>query len=287
MTAAYYSCVGETMTSMTKPARRRWWWALWVLVAASAVGIAVYSAEPYAVGDVDRNRIPLNDLFASHYVSIAVHAIPSSLALLIGPFQFVSWIRVRYPKAHRAAGRIYMVSIVLGSIAALFAATYSVSGFSVQVAFYILTAAWLYTLYQAYTAIRRREVQLHRVWMVRNYALTFAAVSLRIYLMTGLALQERFFPSLTFDDVYHASAWASFVVNVLVAEYLIVQRTPKPLARRQKATEHTARAASRSAVRPVAEGSGPESAGEGPSPTRRTDLAEAGKGRRAGSEPGS
>src|SRR5690606_7331423 len=119
-------------------------------------------AIPYVVGDVESNRIPLNDLFASHYVTIAVHAIPSSLALLIGPFQFVTRIRVRYPKVHRVSGQVYMVAVVLGSIAALVAATYSVSGFSVQVAFYILSVAWLYTLYQAYTTIRRGEVQLHR-----------------------------------------------------------------------------------------------------------------------------
>lgn len=244
MTPTTDSCTGETMTStltsaMTKQTRRRWWWALWILLAVSAVGIAVYSAEPYVVGDVERNRIPLNDLFASHYVSIAVHAVPSSLALLIGPFQFVTWIRVRYPKVHRISGQIYMVSVVLGSIAALFAAAYSVSGFSVQVAFFILTAAWLYTLYQAYATIRRGEVQLHRVWMIRNYALTFAAVTLRIYLMTGLALRENYFPSLTFDDVYHASAWSSFLVNALVVEYFIIQRTLRPLARRQKAKSLT------------------------------------------------
>ncbi|WP_017580351.1 DUF2306 domain-containing protein [Nocardiopsis valliformis] len=254
VTATYYSYVGETLTSMTKSTRRRWWWALWGLLATSAVGIAVYSAQTYLVGGVERNQIPLNDLFASHYVTIAVHAVPSSLALLIGPFQFLTRIRVRYPKAHRVSGQIYMVSVVLGSIAALFAATYSVSGFSVQVAFYILTAAWLYTLYQAYTTIRRGEVQLHRIWMIRNYALTFAAVSLRIYLMTGLALQEGFFPSLSFADIYHASAWASFLVNVLVAEYFIVQRTLKPLARRQQAQGHTSRAASGAAVRPAGQG---------------------------------
>lgn len=267
VTATNYSYVGETLTSMTKSTRRRWWWALWGLLAASAVGIAVYSAQTYLVGGVERNQIPLNDLFASHYVSIAVHAVPSSLALLIGPFQFLTRIRVRYPKAHRIAGQIYMVSIVLGSIAALFAATYSVSGFSVQVAFYILTAAWLYTLYQAYTTIRRGEVQLHRIWMIRNYALTFAAVSLRVYLMTGLALQERFFPSLTFDDIYHASAWASFLVNVLVAEYFIVQRTLKPLARRQKAKGHTGRAAAGAAVGPAGQGPEPEPVGARSTPT--------------------
>ena len=224
------------MKDMTKSTRRRWWWTLWTLLAVSAVGIALFSAEPYVVADVERNRIPLDPEVASHYLSIAVHAIPSSLALLIGPFQFVTRLRVRYPKVHRVAGQVYMVCVVLGSIAALFAATFSVSGFSVQVAFFILTAAWLYTLAQAYRTIRRGEVQLHRVWMIRNYSLTFASVTLRIYLGLGVALQESYLPDLTFDDVYHASAWSSLVVNVLVAEYFIVHRLLKPLARRKRIT---------------------------------------------------
>jgi hypothetical protein len=33
------------------------------------------------------------------------------------------------------------------------------------------------------------------------------------------------FPALEFEAVYHASGWASIVVNVMVAEYCIVQRS--------------------------------------------------------------
>ncbi|MCP2286737.1 hypothetical protein APR04_005677 [Promicromonospora umidemergens] len=42
------------------------------------------------------------------------------------------------------------------------------------------------------------------------------------------------FPSLEFEQVYHASGWASIVVNVMVAEYFIVQRTLQPLLRRKQ-----------------------------------------------------
>ncbi len=41
---------------------------------------------------------------------------------------------------------------------------------------------WLYTGAQAYLSIRRRDVVAHRRWMIRNYALTFAAVTLRLEL---------------------------------------------------------------------------------------------------------
>ncbi|MGW7582161.1 DUF2306 domain-containing protein [Kitasatospora sp. NPDC054769] len=52
----------------------------------------------------------------------------------------------------------------------------------------LLAAAWLSTAARAYRTIRRGEVQAHRIWTIRNYAPTFAAVTLRLYLLTGLGL---------------------------------------------------------------------------------------------------
>ncbi|WP_159080463.1 hypothetical protein [Nocardia suismassiliense] len=43
-------------------------------------------------------------------------------------------------------------------------------------------------------------------------------------------------PSLEYRDIYTASAWASLLGNVLVAEYFIVQRTLAPLIRRSDTT---------------------------------------------------
>jgi uncharacterized membrane protein len=209
-------------------------------MAVLAVGVAVYAALSLAAGGPTESTIPLNPDVAAHYLSLVVHALPGGLALLLGPFQFVPALRARYPRLHRASGRVYLIAVVVAAVASVFAATASRSGFSVQVAFYLLAAAWLFTAAQAYRSIRRGEVQLHRIWMIRNYALTFAAVTLRVYLLIGVS-QLSSFPSLTFEDVYHASAWASIVGNVLVAEYFIVQRVVTPLVRRKQHREPTTR----------------------------------------------
>lgn len=213
-------------------ARNRWWWALWTLLAASAAGIALFVGIPLASGDPALSRIPLNPAVASHYLSLMIHGLPGALALLLGPLQFVAALRARYPEVHRTVGRVYMVSVLIASFAGLFAAAVSVSGVSVQVAFVLLVAAWLYTLAQAYRTIRHGEVQLHRIWMIRNYTLTFTAVMLRLYLLAGLALKSRV-PGLTFDEIYTTAAWASILVNIAVAEYFIVQRSLTPLLLRR------------------------------------------------------
>ncbi|MEO3795977.1 DUF2306 domain-containing protein [Nonomuraea sp. B10E15] len=190
-------------------------------MAVSAIAIAAFAVPPYLSGDPANSNLPINPDAAHHFLSLVVHAVPSGLALVIGPLQFLAPLRNRHLKAHRVAGRVYMISVLIASIAAFFAATFSVSGFPAKVAFYVLTAAWLYTLAQAYRCVRRGEVRLHQIWMIRNYALTFAAVTLRIYLVIGMVARKQF-TWLTFEDIYTASVWASILINVVVAEYFIV-----------------------------------------------------------------
>ncbi|MFE5259680.1 DUF2306 domain-containing protein [Streptomyces coelicoflavus] len=205
----------------------------WWLFAVLAVGTAAYSVPVYLTGNESQSKIPLNPDVALHYLILGIHALPGGLLLALGPIQFVPAWRNKYRKTHRVLGRVYMVSMVIASVAALFAATFSEDGFPAQVGFYILTAAWLYSMVQAYRTIRKGQVQLHRIWMIRNYALSFAAVVLRVFLLIGLALRSRF-DWLSFEDVYTTSVWGSILISAGVAEWFIVQRTLKPLARSRK-----------------------------------------------------
>lgn len=217
---------------------RRWWWVAIVLMTISAIGVALFSVSAYLTGNPGLSRIPINPYVVAHYPSVVLHALPASLALLLGPFQFITPLRLRRPRVHRIIGRIYMLSIVAASIAAIFATMFTLDGVPVQVGFALLIAAWAYTLVQGYRTIRRGQVQLHRIWMIRNYSLTFAAVLLRAFLGLGLALHEPF-PQLTFTDIYTSSVWASIVVCVLVPEYFIIQKTLAPLAGRVRRREPT------------------------------------------------
>lgn len=211
---------------MSPVVRRRWWWFLWGLLALLATGIAAYFVPPYLTGS---SAVPIDRAIVGYYASLVVHALPAGLTLIIGPWQFVPRLRARFPKLHRVLGRVYLISVVAASAAAAYASAVTTSGFALQVAFYLLIVAWLYTAAQAYRTIRRREVGLHRIWMIRNYALTFAAVTLRVYLMIGMQVLPS---SVPYKDIYTAAAWAGLLGNVLVAEYFIVQRTLAPLARR-------------------------------------------------------
>lgn len=196
----------------------------WVIVALAAIGIALFSVPPYLTFAPGGSRIPLNPTFPWHIVGLSLHAIPAGLALLLGPFQFVSAIRTRYPAVHRTIGGVYLVCILIGSAMGVYSALVSLSGLAAQLGFLLLAITWFFSGLSAYRAIRRRQVQLHRIWMIRNYALTFAAVLLRVFLVAGTTyMQTR--PSITFADVYTSSVWCSIFISYVVAEWFIVPRT--------------------------------------------------------------
>ena len=78
-----------------------------------------------------------------------------------------------------------------------------------------MAVLWLASTGLGWVAIRRGERTLHREWMMRSYALTLAAVTLRIYVpLTQIA-------GLPFEDAYRAIAWLCWVPNLLLAEWLI------------------------------------------------------------------
>jgi hypothetical protein len=114
---------------------------------------------------------------------------------------------------------------------ALLSAFVSTSGPVAQAGLLLLVALWLYSIVRAFTAIRAGHVQLHRIWMIRNYCLTFAAVVLRAMLGVGALYRVANPDAITFPQVYDIAVWGSFTLMLVVAEWFIVQTTLAPLVR--------------------------------------------------------
>ncbi|GHO72201.1 hypothetical protein KSC_110930 [Ktedonobacter sp. SOSP1-52] len=209
---------------------------LWGLMALLAIGIAAYAAVPYLTLDPTRSRIPLNPAVTWHFTILVIHAVTGGVALLLGPWQFLPRLRARHPMLHRRCGLVYIVCVVIGSLAALYSAIVSVDGFVAQVGFVFLAVLWFYSVAQAYLAIRRGQVQLHRIWMARNYALTFAAVTLRIWLGLGivvLVLTHNMHGAVTSSVVYVSAAWVSWVSTLVFTEWFINARLLRSLTLKQ------------------------------------------------------
>jgi uncharacterized membrane protein len=104
------------------------------------------------------------------------HTLAGICALLIGPINFSSRIRERHLKLHRILGRIYVISVFVGSFTgiALAAGRPGLPGTSMQ------AAAWMVCTTAAFIAARNRQITQHRQWMARSYAVTFTFVSSRV-----------------------------------------------------------------------------------------------------------
>jgi uncharacterized membrane protein len=104
------------------------------------------------------------------------HTLAGIFALLIGPINFSSRIRERHLTLHRVLGRIYVVSVFVGSFTgiALAAGRPGLPGTSMQ------AAAWMVCTTAAFVAARNRQIAVHRQWMARSYAVTFTFVSSRV-----------------------------------------------------------------------------------------------------------
>ncbi len=155
--------------------------------------------------------------FAEIPLYAAFHVLGSGVALLIGGFQFLPKLRARRIRLHRWLGRSYLIAVLIGGIGGIVMAARADGGMAGQFGFFLLAVIWLVSGWQAYAAVRRGDIQAHRVWMIRNFALTFAAVTLRAY----LGLSQAVF-GLTFAEFYPAVAWLCWVPNLIIAEWLII-----------------------------------------------------------------
>jgi hypothetical protein len=219
--------VGAEVKRVRRP---RWgWWAAWGFMAFLCVGISLISFPPYLPFVPDVHNIAMNPSFPhTHALIIALHAVPAGLAMLLGPFQFVAPLRRRFPAVHRNVGRVYLICVAFGGAMGVLAATISVAGFVPASGFFTLGVLWLYSGTRAYISIRKRQIQLHRVWMIRNFALTFGAVMLRLIVPVGLTVT-----SIAWADLYSVAAW-SWAISLVFAEWFIVQRTLRPLEEKQR-----------------------------------------------------
>lgn len=146
------------------------------------------------------------------------HAFGGAIAALIGPFQLITRVRTSWPKVHRWLGRTYLIAVLAGGLAGLYFAPVSSAGTVGRVGFATLAVFWLFSGTRAYLAIRRGKVQEHRRWMLRNYALTFGAATLRIELPLLIIA------GVSFPVAYTMVAWISWVPNWLVVEAWLRRR---------------------------------------------------------------
>jgi hypothetical protein len=187
----------------------------WVAVAITAILVAVVSSRYFLISFDLAAPPELLEAVAQRKFVFFLHIGGGIIALALGAWNFVEASRRRFLSLHRWIGRIYLISVFVGGIAGFILATTAQGGIAGRIGFGMLAVLWLATGALAYYRIRNYDIALHRQWMIRNYALTFAAVTLRIWIPLLVSAGYEF------QEAFAAIAWISWVPNLLVAEFLL------------------------------------------------------------------
>ena len=202
---------GMTLTAPTT--RQRFGPTLaYAVMVMLALGVAIVSArfllpEP-----------PMAQAMQSHLddrpIAFLTHVISGMIALVLGAFQFVTRQGPRR-KWHSAAGRIYVIACLVGAVSGLIIAWFSFAGPVASAGFSGLAVAWFVTTTMGLREILAGRIASHRRWMVRSYAVTLAAVTLRIMLPMPPLM------GLDFVEGYRAISFLCWIPNLMLAEVWI------------------------------------------------------------------
>lgn len=111
---------------------------------------------------------------------------------------------------------------MIGGLGGLALAPLAQEGFASHVGFGLLATLWLSATLLAFRSIRDGDRARHREWMIRSFAMTLAAVTLRIYIPLSVIA------GIPFDEEYLVIAWLCWVPNLILAEWFILDRRRVP-----------------------------------------------------------
>lgn len=167
------------------------------------------------------------NVIANRFADIALvfHAGFGATALILGPLQFVRRKDGRRALWHRVTGALYMACCLLSAPAGLVMALGVTTGPIAGAGFGLLAVVWFWTTAMGLRAVLTGRYAEHGRWMVRSYELTFAAVTLRLYMPLA-----NFLP-VDGEDAYCAIAWLCWIPNLLAAELWLSSRPRAAAAR--------------------------------------------------------
>jgi uncharacterized membrane protein len=208
------------MKAQTLPSRKTFPWRKvgWSVMTFLAALVFLVAGR-YLTLNPDTYFSEQKAVYMLHTTALLMHIVGAMLAVILGPFQFLPRSRSRrFLNVHRWLGRIYLISVLVGGLGGLYMARLSYGGLPTHLGFAALGLLWLFSGWKAYRHIRRREIEPHREWMMRNYALTFAGVMLRLWMPILVSLGVEFLVA------YIVVAWLCWIPNLLVAEWMIRRR---------------------------------------------------------------
>lgn len=191
------------------------------LVFLFSFAIAGYAVVQYGLLDASKAglvafKLQKPDFQLTPWIYVLyIHIATGILALLIGPFQIFMKQTKKRSLLHKRLGYVYVISITISGIVGIYLSFFATGGAAAGLGFLALDVLWVATTWTAIRKIIGKNVQAHQAWMLRSYALTFAGVTLRLWLAPMAILFG------DFEAGYRVVAWLCWVPNLFIIEAII------------------------------------------------------------------
>ena len=167
---------------------------------------------------------PFEDRYTVHPYQTLAHTVSGVVFSILGPLQFMSPIRDRFRVVHRVSGRIFLPFGILSGIAALIMGlSFPMWGLDINKAITTVWAAFMvFAFVKAFLHIRKRQIAVHREWMIRGFAAGLGVAVFRVLL-------EDVLPKFGFQfiDAWNTVTAVSLPIVLIVAEFWIRATRPK------------------------------------------------------------
>lgn len=138
-------------------------------------------------------------------------------ALITGIVQFWPKLRNYSWKLHRAIGYLYLLSILVSSTGALVLANTTAYAVSWAYAFtlQVWASIWISTTFIAFYTAVKRQIGLHKEWMIRSYIVTVA------FLISGFSYKIPYVQQLgSFEEVTVPLFWMGWAIPLYTYEVI-------------------------------------------------------------------
>lgn len=205
-------------------------WTAWLVPA----GLILLSLIPIAGGAFRLIQLasgvtitPANARFFGSPLPVILHIVSVTLFAFLGAFQFVPSLRRRRQGWHRIAGLIVIPIGLIVALSGLWMTLFYPWPVNDGIILYglrlLFGSAMLLSILLGIAALQRRAFAQHGDWMARGYGIGMGAGTQAILLMIGELIAG---PPNELSRAFLMGL--SWVINVLVVEWIIRRRRPAP-----------------------------------------------------------
>lgn len=172
------------------------------------------------------------NIFQARYIenpmTTAIHMITGLLFVVLAPLQFIQSFRNKHRTLHKNLGRVLMVSALIAGLYGLVAvATFpAYGGLATAASGWFFGPLFLFAVLRSFWHIRNKNIEKHREWIIRAFALGIGVGTQRI--LIGVFVTTTDYPIV---EIFGPAMWIGFCFNLLVAELWINRTRGTRLAR--------------------------------------------------------